>query len=194
MRKLVNVLIINEEMGEFRFVQGEWTSSKGESRAAPSRGEVLITRLQDDGLIYGLILTDDAVAAVLLAAIVLDKSLFFEFRQTTVHCGLRIGGVGDEFHGTATGMLPDVVKYGVKFIFRRDRQVFLFLFLVAVCPYDIHELLFSKQIFLNGGAGLRVFSAVQLKFKGYICPRHGLHDQRFSVAGVDVMERDNNGG
>jgi hypothetical protein len=44
-----------------------------------SRGEVLITRLQDDGLIYGLILTDDAVAAVLLAAIVHDKSLSFEF-------------------------------------------------------------------------------------------------------------------
>ena len=59
--------------------QGEWTSSIGESRAAPSRGEVLITGLQDDGLVYGLILTDDVVAAVLLAAIVFNKSLFFEF-------------------------------------------------------------------------------------------------------------------
>ena len=78
--------LANDEKGSFALrAQGEWTPSKGESRAAPSRGEVLITRLQDDGLIYGLILTDDAVAAVLLAAIVFDKSLFSELKEATLN-------------------------------------------------------------------------------------------------------------
>ena len=47
----------------------------GESRAAPSRGEVLITGLQDDGLVCRLILADDAVAAVSSATGMLDKTL-----------------------------------------------------------------------------------------------------------------------
>ena len=84
------MLIINVLMCQFLKVEFRTSCSRGvmlciKGVSLRSRGEVLITRLQDDGLIYGLILTDDAVAAVLLAAIVLDKSLFPELKETTLN-------------------------------------------------------------------------------------------------------------
>ena len=84
------MLIINVLMCQFLKVEFRTSCSRGvmlciKGVSLRSRGEVLITRLQDDGLIYGLILTDDAVAAVLLAAIVLDKSLFSELKEATLN-------------------------------------------------------------------------------------------------------------
>ena len=79
------MLIINVLMCQFLKVEFRTACSRGVDfvqrgvSGCALEGRSLITRLQDDGLIYGLILTDDAVAAVLLAAIVLDKSLSFEF-------------------------------------------------------------------------------------------------------------------
>ena len=55
-------------------------------------------------------LSNRIVPASLFAAGVFDKSFLLEFKEATIHGGLRIGGVGNEFRGAATGMLFDVVE------------------------------------------------------------------------------------
>lgn len=71
------------------------------------------------------------VPASLLAAGVFDKPFLLEFKEAAIHGGLRIGGVGNKFRGTATGMLFDVVEYGIKLLFRWYRRTFFAFFFFA---------------------------------------------------------------
>lgn len=103
------------------------------------------------------------VPAAFFAAGVFDKCLLLEFIEAAVHGGLRIGGMGDDFRGPATGMLFDVIEYGVKLLFRWDRLAFLALFFFV---FWLHSLLLFKiptQILVNGGCYLRGFFGIQLE-------------------------------
>ena len=90
--------------------------------------------------LYKLIITHDyelwnqMVPASLLAAGVFDKPFLLEFKETAVHGGLRIGGVGYEFRGAATGMLFDVVEYSVELLFRWCRWTFFAFFSYSKKP------------------------------------------------------------
>ena len=71
------------------------------------------------------------VPSSLLAAGVFDKPFLLEFKEAAIHGGLRVGGVGNEFRGAATGVLFDVVEYSIELLFRRNRRAFFAFFFFA---------------------------------------------------------------
>lgn len=106
------------------------------------------------------------VSASLLAAGVFDKPFLLEFKEAAVHGGLRIGGVGNEFRGAATGMLFDVVEYSVKLLFRWHRRSFFALSIFAFQLYALFLFNIPMQILVNVGSNLRGSFGVQFEREG----------------------------